>query len=46
MNLLWKIAQGEGKLYDLTVSFSGLYEENVRKSLVIELGVQLLIPGV
>lgn len=33
MNLLWKIAQGEGKLYDLIVFFSGLHEKNVRKIL-------------
>lgn len=33
MNLLWKIAQGEGKLYDLIVFLSGLHEENVIKIL-------------
>lgn len=33
MNLLWKIAQGEGKLYDLIVFLSGLHEENVTKIL-------------
>lgn len=33
MNLLWNIAHGGGKLYDLIVSLSGLHEENVRKIL-------------
>lgn len=33
MTLLWKKAEGERKLYDLIVSPSGLYEENVRKIL-------------
>lgn len=33
MMLLWKKAEGERKLYDLIVSPSGLYKENVRKIL-------------